>query len=295
MILRGFGNGKAKRVFAGLMILCMLGLIPACVKETKAPKGATAVSSTEQAQIEILDQMVMEIHQMTMEGKVAEAREQLNRLGEAVTRTRFQGITGIEGIRSLTDSLLSSQRVYNRVAFSTEEALAAVANLRLITDAMAHPEEPMWHRYYKIIKDDVGQLETSAAEHNREKTKAVFTDLRKRYLVIRPALTVKKSTSDIEKLDSLMVFIQAAIVGSRQETAEFQASLKAIEQSIDYLFDRKEDSTAYLPLSDSDRPLLWTFGIGLIVTTVLSFVAWRMFRFEKRIARIRKEKLDGSF
>ncbi|MCL6459022.1 MAG: sporulation protein YpjB [Gorillibacterium sp.] len=288
------GTGKGKRLFAGLLIICMLGLVPACVRETKAPKGATVASSAEQAEIELLDQMVFEVYQMTEKGKVAEAREQLNRFGEAVTRTRFQGITGVDGIRTLTEATLTAQREYNRVTFSAADALAAVNSLRLITDAMAHPQDPMWHRYYKLIKEDIKQLEASAVEHKKQETEATFAELRKRYLTIRPALTIKKSMEDITKLDSLMVFIQGEISGNRLKTAEFMASLKAVEQGIDHLFERAEDSTAYLPLPDTDRPLVWTFGIGTILTVVLSFVAWRMFRFEKRISRVRKEKVDGK-
>jgi sporulation protein YpjB len=288
------GKAMVKPVLALVVIMSLLGFTSACVKQTEAPRGATAVSSQEQAEVEQLDLLAGEIEQMTEQGKIAEARERLNRLGEAAIRTSFDHITGVEGLRSLTDAILAAQREYNRAVYSQEEAAAAIVRLRLVTDAMAHPQTPMWHRYYKLIKEDIRGVETALAANNRKAAEQAFTGVRKRYMQIRPALTVKKPAEQLEKLDSLLVYMQKELAAGNGNSEAFQSALKESERSIDVLFERKEDSTAYLPLTGTDQPLLWTFGIGSILTAVLSFVAWRMFRFEKRIAKISKEEVQGK-
>lgn len=294
MIRLAVGKALVKPILTLAVIIGLLGPAVACVKQTEAPRGATAVSSQEQAEVEQLDSLVVEIERMTEQGKVAEARERLDQLGIAAIRTSFDHITGVEGVRSLTDAILAAQREYNRAVYSQEDAAAAISRLRLITDAMAHPKTPLWHRYYKLLKDNIGSLETALAAGDRKAAEQAYAELRKRYLQVRPALTVKKPGGDLEKLDSLLVYMQKELAAGGGHSEAFAAAVKESERCIELLFEQKEESTAYLPLTGTDRPLLWTFGIGSILTAVLGYVAWRMFRFEKRIAKVSKDELPGK-
>ncbi|WP_058303852.1 sporulation protein YpjB [Gorillibacterium timonense] len=278
---------------ACVMILAvgLLLSVSACAKDAKAPRGATAVTTEEQTEVAALDRLAEEAEKLTKEGKIAEARIRLNTLGEKMIATRFHGITGLEGVRSLSDAILSAQRSYNQARFSETRALEALAQIRLITDAMLHSDNPLWHRSYKLMKDGVSRMEAAVAEGDSAGLKGAYQDLKQHYQQIRPAVTVKTPPERMEKLDSVIAYFDRQLTAGQLSGEGGLAALKQLDGSIDELFDRKEDRTAYLPLSRAERPLLWTFGIGTLLTAVLSFVGWRMYHSDKRLVRVNRDQL----
>jgi len=284
-------RGKWSSAGAVLLIAVLVLSLAACAKETRTPTGATAVTTEVQADVAALDRLAEEAEQLTNEGKIAEARIRLNTLGEKMVATTFTGVTGIEGVRALSDAILTAQRAYNQARFSETAALAALGQVRLITDAMLHPDHPLWHQSYKLLKDDAALLEEAAAQGDTAGIKSAYTDWKKRYQAIRPAATVRSAQDKVEKLDSLTAFLGSRISGGQTGASGFLEAVKQLDTSIDELFGRREDSTAYLPLAGTERPLLWTFGIGTLLTAVLSFVAWRMYHTDKRLARVSRDQL----
>ncbi|MEO3945180.1 sporulation protein YpjB [Gorillibacterium sp. CAU 1737] len=287
------GFGKAFRIgCAGILAMSLLLAVSACGhKEERVPKGAAAVTAEEQAEVSALDQLAQEVERLTREGKIAEARLRLNQLGEQTVNTRFEGLTGLEGVRALSDAILTAQRAYNQARFSEPNAQNAIAAVRLITDAMLQPDAPLWHRSYKLLKDSASRLETAALEGDAAPYREAYADFAGEYREIRAAATVKTPMERIEKLDSLLVFLgkQGPSSGNRSRLVEV---VRQVQEGIDELFERHEEKTAYLPLAGADRPLLWTFGIGSLLTTVLSFVGWRMYHSDRRLTRISREQLS---
>ncbi|WP_438432370.1 sporulation protein YpjB [Gorillibacterium sp. sgz500922] len=278
-------------VRAAVLLTILVLALAACAKQTHTPRGATAVTTEVQAEVAGLDRLAEETEQLTKQGKTAEARIRLNTLGEKMVATSFTGVSGVEGIRSLSDAILTAQRAYNQARFSEAEALAAIGRVRLITDAMLRPEHPVWHQAYKLLKDDAELLEKNASQGDLAAVKTVFRDWSDRYQGIRPAVLVRTPAEKVEKLDSLTVFLAGRIAARETGATAFLEAVKQLDQGIDELFGRREDRTAYLPLAATERPLLWTFGIGTLLTAVLSFVAWRMYHTDKRLARVHRDEL----
>ena len=278
-------------VRAAVLLTILVLALAACAKQTHTPRGATAVTTEVQAEVAGLDRLAEETEQLTKQGKTAEARIRLNTLGEKMVATSFTGVSGVEGIRSLSDAILTAQRAYNQARFSEAEGLAAIGRVRLITDAMLRPEHPVWHQAYKLLKDDAELLEKNASQGDLAAVKTVFRDWSDRYQGIRPAVLVRTPAEKVEKLDSLTVFLAGRIAARETGTTAFLEAVKQLDQGIDELFGRREDHTAYLPLAATERPLLWTFGIGTLLTAVLSYVAWRMYHTDKRLARVHRDEL----
>jgi sporulation protein YpjB len=277
------------RILTAAVLLSLFLFVLGCEKETRAPANSVAVTVEETAKIQALDRTAGELYQLTMSGSVAEARERLKLLGEQMTQTEFHGFTGVEGVKALSDAILLANRKYNAVRYSPDEALAAARTIRLITDAMTHPNEPMWHQYIKPVQEDVNRLRKAAEAKNDKEASGILAELRQRYQVFRPAIFVKHPASIVEKLDSLFVFLQRE-TDRKAFGTDYAHGLKQMEETLNALYGIPQERTAYLPLGYEEQPVYWTLGIGGVLASVLGFVAWKMLRSGKRIARVRRKE-----
>ena len=101
-----------------------------------------------------MNQIADEMYKQTMDGQVTEARNKLMQMSDQIPKIHFEGITSVEGLNALTETITRAKRVYNAADYSPEEGQVAVAKIRLATDALSHKNQPMWLQYYKVLQND---------------------------------------------------------------------------------------------------------------------------------------------
>jgi len=267
-----------KRLAALLPLLLALGLAAGCSGAGVAGAGAAKADPEQVKNVEQLNRTADDMYKMALAGQVSEARGKLLLLGEQITQIRFDGITSVEGMNALTESVTQAKRVFNAVRFSPEAGQVAVAKIRLATDALTHANQPMWMQYYKVLQNDIGALDQAVKAGQQPAAWSGYETLSQHVAVIRPALLISRPPSDVEKLDSLLTALRGGLRAEPLPQAQLEDGIEHLQRTVDELFMKKTEATAYLPMTDPKQPIVWSLGIGLIIVSVLSYVGWRMFR-----------------
>jgi sporulation protein YpjB len=277
-------NGGMNRLRMSALLLMLMIFGTAC----GSTAGQADTRASEQIRkMEFLNQTANEMYKEVTEGQVVEARNKLLQLSDQITRIQFEGVTSIEGLNALTETITQAKRVFNAASYTPEEGNFAAAKVRLATDALIHTNQPMWQQYYKVLNNDIDSMEQGLSDNKKELTIEGFNRLVQHISLIKPALFISREPSEIEKLDSLILFVRNELSGDSIQIKNVQNGILNLQAGIDELFERKKDATAYLPMIDTRQPILWSLGIGAIIISVLTFAGWRMFRSGRNVIPVK--------
>jgi sporulation protein YpjB len=280
------------KVKAGSLLLILLvavQLLAGCTVGQKSVKQTDSQKPTQEQlqKLELLNQTADEMYKRVMQGDLAGGRAVLQQLSEQIPQIRYEGVTTLEGLNALTETIAQGKRVFNTVNLSPEEGQVSVATIRLATDALTHAEEPMWMQYYRPLQDDLDQMERAIQAQKKPDLIKADAKLRQHITIIHPSLLINRDPIEVEKLDSLVLFISEQIRSEQELYKQILNVMPNLRNTIDVLFLRKE-ATAYLPIIDDHQPILWTFIIGSIIVSVLGFAAWRLARKDDGVITIHK-------
>jgi sporulation protein YpjB len=278
--------------FGIVLVLSLSSTLLFGCSSAKGNKPAITPPSQEQLQkVELLNQTADDMYQKVMQGDVSGGRVVLQQLSDQVTQIRFEGITSVEGMNALTESVTQAKRVFNAAKFNPGDGQVSAAKIRLATDALTHANQPMWLQYDKLLQDDVNMLEHAAKEQNKAQLQKGAAQLEQHYGVIHPSLLISRSATDVEKMDSLAAFVKTQIASSADPYKNILNAVPPIRQVLDKLFMKRE-TTAYLPYADQQNPILWTLVIGSVIMMALGFAGWRLSKKDHGLVTIHRN--DGS-
>lgn len=281
--------------WTGLLILVALSLFlyAGCSwKENKKEAIVPKPSQEQLAKLELFNRTAEEFYQKTLQADITGSRMSLQQLGDQITQIHFEGITTIEGMNALTETITQAKRVFNAVKFRSEEAQVYAAKIRLAADALIHTNQPLWLQYYKLLQDDVNLLERGAVQNNKQDLQKGANQLEIHYSIIHPSLLISRNASDVEKMDSLVAFVKNQAFAQENPYKNIQNAIPPIRQMLDKLFMKRE-TTAYLPYIDQQNPVLWTLAFGAIILSALAFAGWRLARKNDGIVIVRGGKRDS--
>ncbi|MFC5448115.1 sporulation protein YpjB [Paenibacillus aestuarii] len=284
------GTGT-KRLATVVMIIVLIGLLAGCGAVPSEKETTAQQADPEQMQkMEFLNQVAEDMYNKTMEGQVVEARSKLQQISDQIPKIHFEGVTSVEGLNALTETITQAKRVFNAASYSNEEGKVAVAKIRLATDALTHKNQPMWLQYYKVLQNDIDELKSTLRPDGQKAAMASYTKLSQHLGVIRPSLLISRQPADVEKLDSLMTFLHSLLNQNPLPMRQLGSGMDHLQQTIDELFMKNKDAIAFVPVTDPIQPIIWSIGIGFIIVSVLSFSAWRMYRSGKHVVPVRRQQ-----
>jgi sporulation protein YpjB len=264
-----------------LALTLLVVLCSGCSKE-KTPETAAPVQPEVLKQAEQLNAAADDLYTKIMQDDVNGARTKLNELGDRLTQMRFDGMTTVEGVQALADSVVAAKRELNAVAYSKSEGQAAIARIRLATDALTHKNEPMWLQYYKGMKENLSVLQHAVQMAKKEEAQKSLTALSDQYDLIRPSVVISRNASEVEQMESLFRFMKTQLSEPKWDTKNISSGIMNMNATLDLIFQKK-DTEAFLPIMEEPNPVLWITGIGSIIIAVLTFASWRIFRVERDI------------
>jgi len=253
-----------------------LVLSEAPVQETDARNSITKLNETAAA-----------MYRNVAGGNIFEARKQLAQMEKIIETTGFDGLT-VEGIEALTSSVVDAKRAFNSLTLPHDQAVLAAARIRLATDAVAHPKNPMWLQYYKIVTDDLDRIADSVNRHDANKIKLALQDLKQHISVIRPALLINRAPYQVEMVDSFLIFLQSQLSTIPVQAQTVDSGIKRFKAVVNDLFMKKEEPV-YLPVVPNNNPWIGSIWIGLAILTALTYVGWKKYRAERDYTRVRRE------
>ncbi|MCY9664680.1 sporulation protein YpjB [Paenibacillus alginolyticus] len=286
-----FNCSGMKWLTTTLLLAAVISISSACgVSTSTSGQAAKPIDSEQVERIAFLNQIADDMYKQTMDGQVIEARNKLMQMSDQIPKIHFEGITSVEGLNALTETITQAKRVYNAAAYSPEEGQIAVAKIRLATDALTHKNQPMWLQYYKLLQNDTNILNEAVKANKQKEAVANFGKLSQHIAIIHPSLLISRDAASVEKLDSLLAFIRTNLNSQPMSVRQLESGLDHLNHVLDDLFMKNKDAIAFVPITDPRQPIIWSLGIGLIIVSVLSFVGWRMYQSGRHIVHVKQTK-----
>ncbi|ANE47949.1 hypothetical protein SY83_18460 [Paenibacillus swuensis] len=235
------------------------------------------------------DQMYKNVYAAESFEDVLAIRQQLQKFSKTMTQIKYTGITSPEGARAFYDTVLEAQKEFNAVQYSQEEASEAIARVRLVTDALTHPSQPMWLQYYRTIHEEVNVLETTVKDAKWADALSSFNILKTHYLFIRPAMLIQRPPEEEERVLGTLRFIEEELSRPQISKRQVQIGIENFRLMLSDLFAKK-DAAAYGPALAPPNPWIWSSVLGASILTVLVYVAYLRYRHEQNYVPVQKEK-----
>lgn len=281
-------SGRCRNGWA-LAACVVLLLASGCAAKTTPPERAMNEQPEREQKLQLLNETADQMYQSINRGEVLEARNKLLAMSDQVTQIRFDGVTSAEGLNAFTQLLTEAKRIYNSASFSPEQGKLAAARIRLAADALTHAHQPMWRQYGHMLEEQLNRMAEAVDRYNKTAAAAAFKELEQHYQMIRPALLISRQPDEVEKTDSLFMFLQNQLGAAELQSSQLATGIAELRRTFDQMFREKEE-TAYLPLAETQHPIVRILGIGLAIVLVLSYVAWRMFGTEKSLVIMNRKK-----
>ncbi|WP_339062745.1 sporulation protein YpjB [Tepidibacillus marianensis] len=193
-------------------------------------------------------------------------------LSAQLTAVSYKGITSVEGMEAITSTTIQVKRNLAALSPNMDRISFSTIQLQLAIDALDHKEQPLWKRYYTILKTDLNDVEKALSNNKTEQMNAAIQKYERDYQLIRPAIQVSKPAYVVEKMDSLHTALTSQRVDQNKEIL-----ISQLKEAIDDLFYGNEKDVIGKVVEEKT---LWntTFGIGLLIFIALSYVIWKKFK-----------------
>jgi sporulation protein YpjB len=282
-----FFKGLWKKNVLVVSAFALIALLTGCHHDEQQTDRIAVPSKEQVSKIERLNRLADDMYNKVMQGDVSGGREALRQMNDQITQIHFEGITSVEGMNALTETMTHAMRVLNAVKFSPDEGKASVSKLRLAVDALQSQHDPMWLQYDKVLENDIGGLEKAVMEADRAEALKAFAQLVAHYGMIHPSLLISRSPTVVEKMDSLIAFIKSQLDASSDPFKGIISVLPEVRRTVAELFNKKE-TPAYLPIVENEKPVIWSIWIASSIIAALVYAGWRLFQKERGVQSVRK-------
>lgn len=217
-------------------------------------------------QLEDLSKLLYENAKLKEYAKAKQIIEEISLLLPSID---FTSLTSVEGMEAITSTVINTKKSLAAIKPNHDTIIQNSTQLYLAVDALIHKEQPLWHRYYFVLSQDIDKINKSLDEGNLTKSQLEIQNFQLHYMIIKPAIYVTKQPYLIEKIDSLIIALNNQTVNQNKKNI-----LQELNITVHELFYGQEQATWNSGINDK---ILWetSFGMGLIIFVVLSYVIWR--------------------
>ncbi len=230
---------KKKAFTVIVIIIAVIVILTGCAVAKKSASLKHRPTEQQIKQIQLFNETSEQMYQSLKKGNVMDARGKLIQMNSQVTRLSFDGITSAEGMNALTDTLAEAARTFSAVKFSQSQAETAAAKVRLAADALSHPNHPLWQQYNNLIQKDLNEIEKTVKSGKSREAQQAMEQLNQHYAVIKPSLRISGPAEDVEKMDSLMVFLQGQLGAKMLQTKIIEDGLNSYREAVNGIFYQK--------------------------------------------------------
>lgn len=226
------------------------------------------------------------LYEAVNKGKLEEALARLSDVEKGFRSLPMVKIPTAEGIQALAHNITELKRAAAAVSPDEMRWKQGAAALRLSADALTHPNNPIWHQYRTIIRDDVlrirailGQKDTSmAADAEVKAALTEFNQLSQHYQVIRTAALLTSDTWKVERSDSVVRYVSRVLSTIPPNPNLLPSIVPQLEAAMEGLFplNKTVESTLVPPITAP--PWGWTAIMGSFIVTILTWVGWRRYK-----------------
>lgn len=230
-------------------------------------------------QANALNLEVEKLYQLVEEGNLIATNESLRRVQSLFEASSFKGLTSVEGIQVLAESIVEMKETTASAKLEPKQWMMSAGKLRLAVDSLNHPKDGIWLQYYKVIREDLQMMEQSAAKQDRDGIKKAYTTLEDHYELIRPALVIQRKPEEVSMIESWLSY--AGGVVSTSNPSQVREMIPQGEAIVNILFGKKKDEPALAALGEVEGPWFGRLFFAAFILSVLTFVAYRKYKGQK--------------
>lgn len=271
------------------------GLLPygagSVAAASDSPKETTkGLVEGDKEKLALFEQAAEELYRDMQEGNTQGAHQQMERLTDSLEGLSFKGLTSVEGIHALAESIIDVRETLARAEVSPEEWASSSARLRLAVNSLAHQDNALWLQYYKVMADDMEKMHRGRTKGSPALFREAFLALQSHYAMIRPAAVIRKDASEINRFDSWMSYVERL---SNDKAWDEPSAGKAVSQGerlLKELFGRKTGEPVFLPITGFGSPWYWSVLIGGWIVLALAYTGLRKYRADQTVMSVHAKK-----
>ncbi|WP_438351242.1 sporulation protein YpjB [Paenibacillus sp. FA6] len=243
-------------------------------------QGSSSAPTDQAAQLNIAAER---LYRDVVDGDLTEVRLATERVEQLFTSSSFEGLTEVEGIQALAECIVEVKVATAQLSIQPEEWLKSAAKLRLAADSLSNKEQPLWHQYYKVIREDLSMMQNQLNENNKQGLKKAYDSLQAHYELIRPAVVIQKKPFEINMMDSWISFVGGMTTSTTSKVDSIRNTIVQGEEMVNTLFGKKRDEPAFSAQLDlhSYQNGIWIGGLFILSTLI--YVGYRKYQGEQKL------------
>lgn len=233
------------------------------------------VENEKQAKWQKLNQLAEESLLFAKKQEFGASKNSLNELSALFISIEIgQYVNRIEQAQILLETIVQAKESLNPLQPNQEQVEQKILRMRLALDAVSHKKQPLWINYYPTMAKTISELMYTLEHNERDRFYHLLNQLSVQFEMVRPAIIVSHPPGVAEKTESQLSYIQSNKGELWQNKDQAMQMLKAFERQIKIAFFQKVDNSL-------QSFLFIILGIGTLICSVLSYVAWRKYKGEK--------------
>ncbi|MBW4839796.1 MAG: sporulation protein YpjB [Paenibacillaceae bacterium] len=255
--------------------------------------GAAGLSEQERSErLKQLEAASERLYEHMQQGNTTEALSDMDKLIGALEGVSFKGLTSVEGIHALAETIMDTKETLVKAEIQPEAWALSSARLRLAVNSLLHPDKALWQQYYKVMADNLQQMNRARAGGKPAEVRKAFQALEGHYEVVRPAAVIRRPASDVNKFDSWLSYV-GRLSGERTwDEAALKGAVIQGEGALKGLFGRRGDEPVFLPITGFDSPWYWSGLIGLWIVLALTYTGIRKYRASQTVTAVREQRQE---
>lgn len=257
--------------------------------------SASAPALSEQERSERLSQLESaseRLYEHMQQGSTQEALADMESLIGALEGVTFKGLTSVEGIHALAETIMDTKETLARAEVRPEEWAFSSARLRLAVNSLLHPDKALWQQYYKVMADNLRQMNQARAGGKPAEVRKAFQALQDHYEVIRPAAVIRRPASEVNRFDSWLSYAGRLSNEQTWDEAALKGAIVQGEGALKGLFGRRGDEPVFLPITGFENPWYWSGLIGLWIVLALTYTGIRKYRASQTVSAVREKRRE---
>lgn len=269
---------KGKRLGSGLIIVSLIMLT--IVSFTFVAEATISNDEERYHAWNKLNGLAEQVLDLAQKNQFEASKKQLNQLSSYFLSLKTgEYLERLEQVQVLTQTIVQAEETLNKVSPNPEEIKYRLLKLRLVIDAVGHKRQPLWLNYYPTIVQTMDELSVSLQEENRDAFYHHINQLANHYEFIRPAMVISHDAQTVAKMDSKIKFLMDKRSELWHDQNKRLAFIEGMEEDWKRIFYQvhEEQSMSFIYLM---------IGMGTLICSVLTYVAWRKYKGEKEVKKV---------
>lgn len=238
-------------------------------------EGSSSLPSKQAAQ---LSEAVETLYRDVVDGNIIKVRTETEQIEKLFTSSSFQGLTEVEGIHALAECIVEVKVATAQATLQPELWLQATAKLRLAANSLSNKQQPLWHQYYKVVREDLRIMQDQLNSNHKQGLKDAYDSLQAHYELIRPAIVIQKKPFEVHMIDSWISYAGGLITSNTSKSEAIRNMITQGEEHFNVLFGKKKDEPTFAPQIEFNSAQKGVWMGALFIVSILTYVGYRKYR-----------------